>query len=201
MTMMQRTNNDGERRIALLWLALVLLGAPCAFGGAAELALDRAAVTDLLAATLPGPIRVEAPGLGELLVHLDPPGEVRFVEGGIEAQVPLRVPALGWTGMLDARYVPEVEPLQGTVRLRAESIVPRSALPFSPEFAGWVESVELPRRFDWELELDDRLPLGLTCFVQGLKVTDRRLELRLFLVTRVSDGGSSRTPQANAAAR
>ena len=199
--MLQGRNEERKRRRAGLWPALLLLGAPCAFGGAAELALDRAAVSDLLAATLTGPIRVEAPGLGELLVHLDPPGEVRFAEGGIEAAVPLRVPALGWAGILDVRFVPEVEPLEGVVRLRAESIVPRSALPFSPELAGWVESVDLPRRFDWQLELDDRLPLGLTCFVQGLKVTDRRLELRLSLVTRVSDGGSSKTPPADAATR
>ena len=143
-------------RSKLAWLFLLLLGVGStvhAAASAGELTLDRSAVRELIALALPEPWNLELPGMGTVTLRLEAPDEVRFHEGGVETELPLKLSGLGHELLLHVRFVPSVEPLSGVVRLEPESIVPDLALPFEIDLRAWVPTIDLPRRLDWELEL------------------------------------------------
>jgi hypothetical protein len=162
----------------------VAAGRTSAGGGAAELTLDRWAVRELIALALPPRLALDLPVVGRLAVVLRPPTTVAFAEGSIEAAVPVELPDVGWSEIVDVRYVPEVERTSGTVRLVAASAVPRSTGPGWLDLAGWLEPIDLPRRFDWRLTLDEDGSSDVTAFVQRVTVTSDRLRIELGLSLR-----------------
>jgi hypothetical protein len=172
-------------RLMLTACFVLALGVAPALGAAAsagELTLDRSAVRELIALALPEPWELELPGMGTVTLRLDAPDEVHFREGGVEAELPLKLSGLGHELLLHVRFVPSVEPISGVVRLEPESIVPDLALPFEIDLRAWVPTVDLPRRLDWELELSGGKKTRVTCFVQGLTVEDKRLRVDLGLL-------------------
>lgn len=176
------------KRIGCLGLATLFLLTPArapevhAATSAGELTLDRSAVREMVALALPEPWTLELPGLGTVTLRIDPPGEVRFRDGGVETELPVTLSALDRGFLLHVRFVPGVEPLSGIVRLEPESIVPEVALPFEVDLRSWLPTVDLPRRLDWNLELAGGKTARVTCFVQGLVVEDDRLRIDLGLI-------------------
>ena len=152
--------------------------------GTAELTLDRSAVAGLVEAALPDPYELSVPGLGQVSIEVFAPKELRFVDGGVETIVPVRIAAIDWSTQINVRYEPDVEPLMGTVRLLPVSAVPDLPLPFRIDLAPWLGAVDLPRRLDWELELREGHTLDVICFVQALRVGQERLHIELGLKSR-----------------
>ena len=174
--------NTHAKTLALLVLAGL---SPTVAGvGTAELTLDRGAVAALVEAALPEPYELSVPGLGRLSIEVLAPKQLRFVDGGVQATVPLLIAQIDWSTQIDVRYEPDVEPLLGTVRLLPVSAVPDVPLPFRVELAPWLGAVELPRRLDWELELIEGRTVEVIGFVQGLRVGEERLHVELGLSSR-----------------
>ena len=109
-----------------------LAGSAEAGRGAAELALDRGAVLELLTLGLPGPQRLELPAVGAIELSLSAPDTVHLRDGGIEANLGFAIAPLGLEGSLDVRLVPGVDTLSGTVRLVPEWVRPRTAVRGAP---------------------------------------------------------------------
>jgi len=158
--------------------APVLLLASLLLGGIGELALDRGAITDLVAAAMPEPVTI-----GPVTLTAGRPTPVDFIEGGVETSVPVRVDELGWKGVVDLRYEPRVRPENGGVHLAAVRVRPRVPLPVEFDLSRWAPLVELPRRLEWDLPLAGGASVRVICFVQGLEIDDERLRVELGLVT------------------
>lgn len=173
----------------VIWSVVLLAVAPAvhAAGGVAELSLDRHTVAALVASGLPEPLTLSPPGLGTLTLELDGPRRLDFVDSAIEIELELRAVELGQSISLVARYVPQVEPISGTVQLVPDSVVTDPPLPFDLDLAGWLGSVDLPRRFEWTLAPDAGGPIGVTCFLQGVTVEKERLRLELGVRPRRGD--------------
>jgi len=165
---------------------LIALIAPSVLGGVGELALDRASVADLLAAAVPRSVTLSAPGVAGWTLQVGAPRDVRFVDGGIQARLPVTLDELSVSATFEVRYVPRVERVSGTIRLLPESAESMVPIPLRIDPLGWLPPVDLPRRVDWELELDGGGTLGVTCFVQGVEIDDERLRLNLGLLTRAA---------------
>jgi hypothetical protein len=175
-------------------VALVsLLGAshPFAGAGVAELTLDRSAVAALVEAALPEPLSIDPPGFGALTLRLEGPRRVEFVDGGVEIVLQLSVGEMERSLDLLARYEPRVEPRNGVVRLVPVSLVTEPALPFDPDLSAWLGSVSLPRRFEWELEIESDQTVEVIGYLQGVVIEDDRLRLELSLHPRAAAAGES----------
>ncbi|MCP3982493.1 MAG: hypothetical protein GY716_24595 [bacterium] len=173
-----------QRRLAILCLLLVVTTVPAvASAGVAELQLDREAVRRLVALSLPAPLQLEFPLAGAVSVSVDEPRTVRFVDGGVEVPLQVRLQPIDRVVGIEARFVPQKDPLSGVMRLVPESVRPSARLPSTIDLAQWIGSVELPRRLDWDLALEGG-ETRVTCYVQGLEVGDERLQIRLGLVTK-----------------
>lgn len=168
--------------------ATATLAAPPASGGsgAAELHLDGITVTRLVAAALPGPFELRLPGLGAVPVELGPPANLRFSDGAVEMNVPVRLPRQGIASTLFLRYRPEIEPLYGVVHLVAEHANLDAPSPFDVDLSPWVGSLPLPREAAWDLELDGGNDLAVRAYVQDVRVAEERLVL--VLGVRVAEG-------------
>ncbi|MFQ5670588.1 MAG: hypothetical protein ACE5HD_08755 [Acidobacteriota bacterium] len=147
--------------------------------GVGELSLDRVAIRSLVVQAMPRNLRVPVPAMGTLEVHLDAPEGVFFHENGIEAEIRFRLEALGASGSIQVRYVPDVEPKSGRVRLRAEKALADAVFPAGLDLAPLLPPVELPRRFAWNLNGLGGRPLPVTAFVQGVRVTEDRVVVLL----------------------
>jgi hypothetical protein len=176
-----------NRRTARLLGFLLVVAGTCsqaeAGRGAAELSLDRAAVHGLLAAALPGPIPVALPGGSTVEIELTAPRQLTFQDGGVEAVVPIRFGGSAFRTDLVVRYVPDVEPLAGTVRLVAERVEPVVPLPFRVDLSSLLDPVSLPRRLDWKLELANGASIDVSCFVHAVEVGEERLIVELGLLS------------------
>lgn len=175
------------RRLAAWIIGLVLLSVfpasyAAAAGGVGELSLDRAAVSALVAVAVEGSHDVELPGVGAVSIAIDRPRRLEFRDGGVEAELPVRVEAIDLTFAFHVRYVPQVEPKSGNVALRAETVRPVPRLPLPVDLSELLPPVSLPRRLDWELDLPDGNRADVTCFVQSLVVDEDRLIVGLGLV-------------------
>ena len=84
---------------------------------------------------------------------------------------------------LVVRYVPDVEPITGTVRLLPERVEPAIPLPFRIDVASLLDPIALPRRLNWQLELANGASIGVSCFVQSVEVGEERLIIELGLVS------------------
>lgn len=171
-----------RRCLTVVLLLIALAPGVHAAASAGELTLDRSAVRELVVLALPEPWTIEIPGIGAVTLQIDAPDEIQFRDGGVETDLPVRLSGFDRGLLLHVRYIPSVEPLSGVVRLEPESIVPEVALPFEVDLQGWVPTVDLPRRLDWELELAGGRKTRITCFVQGLTVEERRLRVDLGLL-------------------
>jgi len=162
-------------------------------GGAGELSLDRAAITGLLESALPGPTRIDLPGLPELTVRIEAPRSVDLVDGGVETTLTLSLEEISWHGSLHVRYVPEVVRPEGIVTLRAESVTPELPVPVFLDLKRFLPDVPLPRSLRWTVEGPAGRPLELTCLVQSVEVGEERLVVKFGLLSSAAsppDGGS-----------
>jgi hypothetical protein len=184
------------RRAAGVLFAIAALTMPAHAGsGAGELSLDRAAVLGLLGAALPGPTRVELPGLPPVTVRVEAPHGLRFEDGGVETRLPVSLDGIGVETAVRVRWVPEVSALDGIVRLRVESAIPEVPLPVDVDLASLLPPAELPRSLDWVVDGPAGHPLRLICVVQGVEVGSDRLVVRFGLVSRVATrAGAVRSP-------
>lgn len=157
---------------------LIVMGPAFAGSGAGELLLDRGATAALLAAGTPRELRVEVPGFGDLVVELQPPRHVLFLEGGIEGNWEVRLPALDYRSPVRVRLVPGVEPLQGVVRLEVAWARPESLPPGALDLGPLIPPVDLPRGLEGTIPgLEEPAP-SVHLDVQGLQILAERLEIR-----------------------
>jgi hypothetical protein len=163
---------------------IFVLGATGGSGGIAELALDRGTVSALVAAGLPPPRALVAPGFGAITLRVEGPTELDFADGGIVIAARIEVAEIGAEWTLRARYEPRTEPLEGLALLVPVSAQTDPPLPFGFDLSGWLGSVELPRRLDWDVGPDGARRIAVACFVQGVRVTDERLVVELSLRVR-----------------
>ncbi|MFQ5767397.1 MAG: hypothetical protein ACE5ID_05375 [Acidobacteriota bacterium] len=170
----------------LLILGLAFPAAAGAAGGtgAAELSLDRMAVVSLVRAALPDSLQILLPATGELTLKVAPPLSVEFTDGGIEADFMVTIVELDYTGRVHVRYVPELEPLEGEVGLRAETAVPDLVLPVAFDLASWLPPVKLPRSFRWSLDGPAGKKIEVRCLVQGIQIDEDRLVILLGVLSR-----------------
>ena len=152
--------------------------------GAAELSLDAASVLAIVQAALPETVTVILPGAGSAEVRITPPATVRFADGGVESDLRLALPVIGWSSRVRVRYVPDVRPDDGIVRLAAESAEPDVYLPVSLDLAPLLPPADLPRTVSWTLEGPDGRSFPLRCDVQGVHVGDDRLVIELGVAVR-----------------
>ncbi|ANM30307.1 hypothetical protein ABI59_13080 [Acidobacteria bacterium Mor1] len=185
-------------RQSLRWCAALAVFAwasivPCLAGGAGELSLDRGAIHAVFEAALAQPRTVELPGAGSIPLRFERSRPPRFTEGGVEVDVPFHAGPL--SGNLAARYVPQVDRLDGTVRLVAEQASADVGLPAAVDVAAWMPVVALPRSLRGSLPaLGEETQVSL--FVQEVRVDDERLVLEFGLALRRPG-----QPSAGAAAR
>lgn len=149
--------------------------------GAAELTLDRGSVAGLVEAALPPPLLLEIPGMGLQSISLGPPREVEFEAGGIEMILPLRIGQRRELARIEVRFEPAIERLDGDIELRPVrfELIGIPALPL--DLTTWVKPVALPRRLQWSLPLAGGETMQVIGFVQGLRVLEDRLELKISL--------------------
>ncbi len=173
-------------RISRRWfVVLALLGwaatSPCLAAGAGELSLDRAAIHAVFDAALAEPRSVELPGAGSIPLGFERSRPPRFADGGIEIEVPFH--AGPFSGNLAARYVPQVDRLDGTVRLIAEQASADVGLPAAVDVAAWMPEVALPRALRGSLPTLGK-DTQVSLFVQAVRVDDERLVLEFGLALR-----------------
>ena len=180
--------------IGLFVLAVASGGTAHGGGGAGELSLDRAAITGLLESALPGPTRIDLPGLPELTVRIDAPRSVDLVDGGVETTLTLSLEEISWHGSLHVRYVPEVVRPEGIVTLRAESVTPELPIPVSFDLNRFLPDVPLPRALRWTVDGPAGRPLELTCLVQSVEVGEERLVVKFGLLSNAASPPGSGSP-------
>jgi hypothetical protein len=165
------------------WTFLLLLFAlPAVAGqGTAELALDRAAVRELLVVALPPPRVLDLPGAGRATLRLVPPRHVDFRDGGIDLTLDVELVEADWSTSVALRLVPRIDPLTGIVSLVPEKL-DLPALPFDLDIAAWLQRFELPRTLGGVVELRDDAQVEMSGFLQGVTVRDDRLVLDLGLM-------------------
>ncbi len=173
-------------------LGLAGLASGLAGTGAGELALDRGAIASVVAAAMPGPQPVSLPGLGHVTMTLSAPGTVRFVAGGVEGDVGVRIAEAGLTGTLRLRMVPEVRAEDGVVVLRAERLTGQGPLALLPDLAALLPPIELPRSQRLLVTPRGGRPTEVTIRTQGVRVTADRLVLLFGLTTRPAPAAASR---------
>lgn len=158
--------------------ALVLVLGAWLAGGIGELALDRGALTELLAAAVPPPR-----ALGPVTLEASRPEPVRFVDGGVESALTLRIVEFDWSSVVELRYEPAVRAEDGLVHLAPVRVQPRLPLPVELDLVAWAPQIELPRRLGWELPLVGGRRIEVLCYVQGIVIDEERLRVELGLVT------------------
>jgi len=168
--------------ISLIAVLALIPQAPGAAGvpdGAGELSLDRGSVLSLMTAAMPRTLKLAVPQVGELTLDIEPPTRIEFIDGGIEAELTFTLKELFFTSPIRVRYVPEVEPRQGLLRLVASQAVPELPLPVPVDLAPLLPPVELPRSFSWSLQGFAGQAVPIHCVVQGVEIDDERLVVQL----------------------
>ena len=119
--------NPSPRRIALLLVCLSSWWLAGAFeparAGAAELALDRAAVLELVEAGMPRRLSVTLPAAGTVTLLPGEPRTLEFGEGVARTRIPFRIRELEWDSELDLTLVPRTDRATGVISLVARSAV------------------------------------------------------------------------------
>ena len=147
--------------------------------GAGELSLDRGSVLSLMTAVMPRTLGLIVPQAGELTLGIEPPSRLEFIDGGIEAELTFTLEELFFTSPIRVRYVPEVEPRQGLLRLVATEAIPDLPLPVPVDLAPLLPIVDLPRSFSWSLQGFAGQAVPVRCVVQGVEIDDERLVVQL----------------------
>ena len=169
------------RHILTLLFALLLCESTHADRGIAELALDRSAVTALLAAAIPDKLPVPLPGVGEVIIGVQGPDRVEFRDASVEATFSLSIAGIAWDAPLRVRYRPEVEPKYGVVRLVPIEAELASPLDAAYDPIRWMPVVNLPQQLEWDLDLQQGGRLRVRCYLQGVRIDDERLVMQLGL--------------------
>jgi len=167
-----------RRAAAIAVAAAAVLTAAPARSGEIELDFDRESVRDLLVAGRPDPRRIAVPPLGEVVLRLSDPTEVRFVDGGLETRVPYALEPIGLAGVLAVRYVPDVDPESRAVRLVPASASAEGSVPVPFDLAGILPVVRLPRQTGWTLAREDG-DVDLVVEPREVRIEGDRLRVRL----------------------
>lgn len=190
-----RTIRFRPHRLPAVLLAL-LLPAPvlaAANQGAAELHLDRGAVSALLQANLPSRVDVEIPVLGRVTLALSLAEPVTLVDGALDAVLGIELLETTSRGRVALRLVPEIDAEKGTLRFRAQRAQPQGDLAALPDLARLLPPVELPRMFDWLAPASGGgEPTLFSVAVQAVEVGKTRLVIKLGMATRAA---SPRAPR------
>jgi hypothetical protein len=147
--------------------------------GAGELSLDRGAVLSLMTAAMPRTLMLVVSPAEEVTLAIQPPSRLEFVDGGIEAEITFTLEELSFSTPIRIRYVPEVEPRHGLLRLVATEAVPDLLLPVPVDLAPLLPVVDLPRSFTWSLKSHAGQAVPVRCIVQGVEIGEERLVVRL----------------------
>lgn len=187
--------------VALASAVLVLLaGVPAIAGsGAGELALDRGALASLIAAATPGPRALAMPGLGKVTVELIPPRVVRFVRGGVEFDLGLRLPQAKLEGQIAMRMVPEIRENDGTVLLRTARATGLGPLAMFPDLASLMPPIELPRTHDTVVQPKGGRRTQIVLSTQKVEIQEERLVLLFGMTTKELPKDAPAAPPAAAA--
>lgn len=173
------------RPLILLTLLLACMASESRAGrGAGELSLDRSSVLALLDAGMPRAVPFTLPGPTQVALRMEPPDRVEFREGGVEARIRVELEPLGYSSAVSVRYVPGLDPLDGTVRLEAASAIPDVVPSIPLDLASVLPPVSLPRALDWTVPGLSTEPFRVRCHVQGIRIREDRMVIELGLLTR-----------------
>lgn len=174
------------RRLVAAGIAVLAMATAAADAGtgAGELSLDRGALASLIAAATPASRNFTIPGVGNVVVEMVPPKSVLFVEGGVEAELGLRLPQLAVEGMIALRMVPEIRESDGVVVLRTVRATGLGALAAFPDLAGLMPPISLPRTHDTVIQPRGGRRTQVLLTTQGVKVTEERITLLFGMATR-----------------
>ena len=169
--------------LALTLLALALVSPARGGGGVGELALDQGAVTALIAAHLPGPVKIALPSFGPITLKLLPPESVSFEADGIEARLGLVLVEAGVRGGIALRYQPVVDAQKGLLRLKPIRARGDGALAAFPDLAALLPPVEVPRVYDQVALGHASSPTMASVEIQSIEIQKERLVVRFGLKT------------------
>jgi hypothetical protein len=172
-------------------IALVLSAALPASAGSGELSLDRAALTEIVRAGIPGPIPIEIPNLGAFHLSLSSPGTIELIGGGIEIPVGFAIAEIGLSGTLRVRYEPSIDPKDGSILLVPRKATPQAPISLPLDLSPILPPARLPREIEWDLGAERGSP-GLAVRPESVRVLDDRLVIRFRLDARSSGSAELR---------
>ncbi|MBD3867165.1 MAG: hypothetical protein IFK94_03485 [Acidobacteria bacterium] len=172
-----------KTKTILLFLVAALLITPALAGdGMVTVTIDRGAVSGLVRAGLPRVNQITLPALGEIRLMLIPPDEVSFEGGAIVARIGYYLAPSGLEGALITKYAP-VANKDGSISLRAKSVVPEGKYAVPVDLAGFLPEVRLPEQFRWIAGDISTQAVDMTAGLNAIEVQPEKLVIRLDLTS------------------
>jgi hypothetical protein len=171
------------KTILLLVLAALLISPAPAGDGVVTITIDRGAVSGLVRAGLPRINQITVPALGEIRLMLIPPDEVQFQGGAIVARIGYYLAPSGLEGTLITKYAP-VANKDGSISLKAKSVVPEGKYAVPVDLAGFLPEVQLPEQFRWITGDINTQAVDLTAGIEAIEVQPEQLVIRLDLTSK-----------------
>ena len=172
-----------KTKTILLFLVTALLIMPAlAADGMVTVTIDRSAVSGLVRAGLPRVNQITLPALGEIRLMLIPPDEVSFEDGAIVARIGYYLAPSGLEGALITKYAP-VANKDGSISLRAKSVVPEGKYAVPVDLAGFLPEVRLPEQFRWIAGDISTQAVDMTAGLNAIEVQPEKLVIRLDLTS------------------
>ena len=162
--------------------ALLLVSPAPAGGGQVTVTIDRGAVSGLVKAGLPRINQITVPALGEIRLMLIPPDEVQFQGGAIVARIGYYLAPSGLEGALITKYAP-VANQDGSISLRARSVVPEGRYAVPVDLAPFLPEVRLPEQFRWITGDPKTQAVDMTAGLDAIEVHKEQLVIRLDLTS------------------
>ncbi len=168
----------------LLLLASTLAATPAPAGdGLVTVTIDRGAVSGLVRAGLPRINQINLPAFGEIRLMLVPPEQVQFQSGAIVARIGYYLAPSGLEGTLVTKYAP-VANKDGSISLRAKSVVPEGKYSVPVDLAPFLPEVRLPEQFRWIAGDLETQAVDMTAGLDAIEVQSEQLVIRLDLTSR-----------------
>ena len=171
------------KTILLILITLALLPPVIAGDGSVTVTIDRSAVSGLVRAGLPRINQITLPALGEIRLMLIPPDQVRFESGAIVARIGYYLAPSGLEGALITKYAP-VANKDGSISLRAKSVVPEGKYSVPVDLAPFLPEVRLPEQFRWIAGDPNSQAVDMTAALDAIEVQKEQLVIRLDLTSR-----------------
>jgi len=169
--------------VLILFTTMLLVSPVRASDGMVTVTIDRGAVSGLVKAGLPRINQITLPALGEIRLMLIPPDQVRFENGAIVARIGYYLAPSGLEGTLITKYGP-VANKDGTISLRAKSVVPEGKYAVPVDLAPFLPEVRLPEQFRW-ISGDPKVQaVDMTADLDAIEVLAEQLVIRLDLTSR-----------------